>query len=77
MGKAGRALKQVLQAHGISQNQLAVVMDIAPANVSRWVNEVRDPTGDVIVEIKTALEKIDPAAAEDFVMGYLYSTDGN
>jgi len=75
MGKAGKALRQVLQAHGISQNQLAVVMNIAPANVSRWVNEVRDPTGDVIVEIKEALEKIDPAAAEEFVMGYFYDSE--
>jgi transcriptional regulator with XRE-family HTH domain len=77
MGKAGKALKQVLLAHGISQNQLAVMMNIAPANVSRWVNEVRDPTGDVIVEIKQALEKIDPAAAEDFVLGYLYDSGEN
>ena len=54
-----------------------VVMNIAPANVSRWVNEVRDPTGDVIVEIKNALEKIDPAAAADFVISYLYSSQAN
>ena len=72
-----QALKQVLQAHGISQNQLAVAMNIAPANVSRWLNEVRDPTGDVIVKIKNALEKIYPAVAEDFVMVYWYDFDGD
>ncbi|WP_008312820.1 helix-turn-helix domain-containing protein [Leptolyngbya sp. PCC 6406] len=76
MGKAGKSLRRVLETYGISQNQLALVMGINATNVSRWVNESRDPAGDAIVEIKTGLEKIDPAAAEDFVMGYLYSADG-
>ncbi len=75
MGKAGKALKRVLETYGISQNQLAIAMGISPANVSRWVNESRDPIGDAIVEIKNALEKLDPAAAEDFVMLYLYNSN--
>lgn len=74
MGKAGKALKRVLETYGISQNQLAIAMGISPANVSRWVNESRDPVGDAIVEIKNALEKLDPAAAEDFVMLYMYNS---
>jgi transcriptional regulator with XRE-family HTH domain len=74
MGKAGKALRKVLEAYGISQNQLALAMGINATNVSRWVNESRDPAGDAIVAIKDALEKIDPAAAEDFVMGYLYDS---
>lgn len=75
MGKAGKALKKVLENYGISQNQLAIAMGISPANVSRWVNESRDPIGDAIVEIKNALEKFDPEAAEEFVMLYLYNSN--
>jgi transcriptional regulator with XRE-family HTH domain len=75
MGRAGRALKKVLETYGISQNKLAIAMRIDASNVSRWVNESRDPVGDAIVEIKNALEKLDPAAAEDFVMFYLYNSN--
>ncbi|GET40728.1 helix-turn-helix domain-containing protein [Microseira wollei] len=63
------------ECQGISQNKLAIAMEIAPANVSRWVNEVREPTGDVIFEIKSGLEKLDPEAAEEFVMLYLYNSN--
>ena len=75
MGKAGRALKQVLETYGISQNQLAIAMNVPPANISRWVNETRDPAGDAIAAMKDALEKLDPEAAETFVMLYLYNLE--
>jgi plasmid maintenance system antidote protein VapI len=71
MGKAGKALKQVLETYDISQNKLAVTMGISRANVNRWVHEQRDPAGDVIVEIKNALKQLNPDAAEDFVRLYL------
>jgi plasmid maintenance system antidote protein VapI len=41
MGKAGKALKQVLETYDISQNKLAVTMGISRANVNRWVHEQR------------------------------------
>ncbi|MGB3614161.1 MAG: helix-turn-helix transcriptional regulator, partial [Elainellaceae cyanobacterium] len=72
MGKAGKALKTVLADYGISQNQLALALDVSPVNVSRWANENRDPPAESAVEIKNALEKLDPAAAEAFVMLYMY-----
>ena len=75
MSRAGRALKAVLKTYGISQNQLAVAMKVGRANISRWVGETRDPTGEGIYEIHKALQSIDPAAAEDFVMKYLYDED--
>ena len=75
MGKAGRALKQVLTTHGISQNRLAVVMGVGPSNVHRWVYEVADPVGDAILEIRAGLEKIDPVAAEAFIRLYLDKSD--
>lgn len=71
MGKAGKALKQVLETYDISQNKLAVTMGVDRASVNRWVHEQRDPAGDVIVEIKNALRQLNSAAAEDFVGLYL------
>jgi transcriptional regulator with XRE-family HTH domain len=75
MGKAGRALKQVLATHGISQNRLAVVMGVGRSNVHRWVYEVADPVGDAILEIRAGLDKIDPVAAEEFIRLYLAKLD--
>jgi plasmid maintenance system antidote protein VapI len=71
MGKAGKALRQVLEAYDISQNKLAVTMGVDRASVNRWVHEQRDPAGDVIVEIKDALRQLNPLAAEEFVRLYL------
>lgn len=71
MAKAGRALKQVLEAYGINQNQLAVMMKISRSNIHRWIYEVSDPVGDAIIEIRNALQKINPAAAEEFIKRYL------
>jgi transcriptional regulator with XRE-family HTH domain len=71
MGRAGNALRQVLATYGISQNKLAVTMGTDRANVNRWVKELRDPAGEVIFEIKEALEQIDSEAAETFVRLYL------
>ncbi|MGF1494887.1 MAG: helix-turn-helix domain-containing protein [Microcoleaceae cyanobacterium] len=59
MGKAGKALRQVLETYNISQNQLAIVMGVSPANVSRWVNESHDPTAEAVVTIKEVLEELD------------------
>ena len=74
MGKAGKALKQVLKTYGISQNQLAIAMGINAANVSRWVSENRDPSAEAAFEIRQGLQKVDPAAAEEFVMLYIYES---
>jgi transcriptional regulator with XRE-family HTH domain len=71
MGRAGKALKEALVTYGISQNQLAAAMGVGHANVSRWVNEVRDPGGEMILEIREALGQINPAAAEEFIRLYL------
>ncbi len=74
MGRAGKALRQVLKTYGISQNQLAIAMGIAAANVSRWVSENRDPSAEAAFEIRQGLLKLDPAAAEEFVMLYMYES---
>ncbi|HAX75607.1 MAG TPA: XRE family transcriptional regulator [Cyanobacteria bacterium UBA11372] len=71
MGKAGTVLKQVLETYGISQNKLATAMGIGRSSINRWVNENRDPSGDAILEIRKGLQKIDPAAAEEFIRLYL------
>ncbi len=71
MGRAGKALKQVLKTYGISQNKLAVALEVRASVVYRWFHELTDPTGDTIAEIAKALQGLNPAAAEDFVRFYL------
>ena len=43
-------------------------------NVSRWASESRDPSAETVFEIKRGLQKIAPAAAEEFVMLYMYES---
>jgi plasmid maintenance system antidote protein VapI len=71
MGKAGQALKQVLEEYDISQYGLSVAMDIERNNVYRWVNEKRDPTAETVIEIIRALKKLQPEAAKAFAELYL------
>ncbi|WOD37920.1 helix-turn-helix transcriptional regulator [Nodosilinea sp. E11] len=71
MGKAGKALKQVLADYSISQFALAGTMDVERNNVYRWANEKRDPTAETVVEIVRALKSMNPEAAEFFVKLYL------
>lgn len=71
MGKAGKALRQVLEAYGISQNKLAVALGVKPFVVFRWFHEQTDPNGETIVDIASALREIDPVAADEFVRLYL------
>jgi transcriptional regulator with XRE-family HTH domain len=71
MGTAGKALKQVLTSYGISQNRLAIAMGDRRSNVSRWVNEERDPTAETLLAIRQGLQKLNPEAAQEFVKLYL------
>ncbi|MBD2057664.1 helix-turn-helix transcriptional regulator [Oculatella sp. FACHB-28] len=71
MGRAGKALRQVLTTYGISQNRLAVVMGVNRATVNQWFNETRDPLAESIPDIVTALETLNEAAAKEFIVLYL------
>jgi transcriptional regulator with XRE-family HTH domain len=71
MGRAGKALKRVLEDYDITQNRLAVVMGITRSSVHRWVYEIGDPVADAVIEIRDALQKIHPEAAEEFIRLYL------
>jgi transcriptional regulator with XRE-family HTH domain len=71
MGKAGQALRQVLEKYGISQYKLASTLGIERNNVSRWVREERDPTAERVVDIVRALAEIDIDAAREFVQVYI------
>ncbi|MGB3493244.1 MAG: helix-turn-helix transcriptional regulator [Elainellaceae cyanobacterium] len=73
MGKAGRALKQVLETYEVSQYSLAVALNIERNSVYRWVNEKSDPSGEAIVEIVRALKTLKPESAKAFVELYLGS----
>ena len=71
MGKAGAALKQVLETYNISQYSLAAVLDVERNNVYRWVNEKRDPSAETVVQIIRALKSMNPEAAKAFVDLYV------
>jgi transcriptional regulator with XRE-family HTH domain len=71
MGQAGKALRQVLETYGISQNQVAVKMGVGRSNVYRWVNEVRDPGAEMVLQLRDALQEINSEAALEFVRLYL------
>jgi transcriptional regulator with XRE-family HTH domain len=71
MGRAGKALKQVLETYDISQYSIAMALKIERTSVYRWVHEIRDPTAETVVEILKALNSMNPAAAEAFIKLYL------
>ena len=71
MGRAGKALKQTLEAHNISQNKLATAMGLDRTKVYRWFHERVDPTAETVADIVTALNEIDRDAAETFIQLYL------
>jgi transcriptional regulator with XRE-family HTH domain len=71
MGRASEALKQVLEAYGISQNQLAESMGVERGSVNRWFHGKRDPTAETVVELVQALKQINSDAAEQFIKLYI------
>jgi plasmid maintenance system antidote protein VapI len=71
MGKAGKALKQVLETYGISQNKLAVALGVKPFVVFRWFHEQTDPSAETVVDMARVLQSINPTAAAEFVRLYL------
>lgn len=71
MGKAGKALRYVLETYGISQNRLAVTMGLSRTTINQWFNEKSDPLAEAVTEIIKALRQIDEEAAEKFIDLYL------
>ncbi|PSB26545.1 helix-turn-helix domain-containing protein [Stenomitos frigidus] len=71
MGRAGKALKQTLETYKISQNKLAVVLNVDRAVVNRWFHEQVDPNAETVAEIVKALQNLDPIAAKTFIQLYL------
>jgi transcriptional regulator with XRE-family HTH domain len=71
MGRASKALKQVLETYGISQNQLAVALGVQRGSVFRWFHGNRDPNAETVVDIVKALKGINRVAAEEFIKLYL------
>jgi transcriptional regulator with XRE-family HTH domain len=71
MGKAGQSLRQALDVHGISQNQLAVALRVDRSMIFKWYHERRDPTAETVVQIAEALKSINPEAAAEFIWLYV------
>ena len=71
MGRAGKALQNVLNTYNISQNRLANALNVRRSVVYRWFHERTDPTAETVVAIVTGLKEINPEAAEEFISRYL------
>lgn len=71
MGKAGQALRQVLEVHKISQSALAMNLSVERSIVFRWYHEQTDPTAETVAQIVNALQIINTSAAQDFIQVYL------
>ncbi|MBD0266755.1 MAG: helix-turn-helix transcriptional regulator [Cyanobacteria bacterium Co-bin8] len=71
MGKAGKALRTVLETYSISQNRLAVTMGINRSTVYQWFNEITDPSAESVIQIFNALENLNPDAAKEFLALYV------
>ncbi|MFQ4138494.1 helix-turn-helix domain-containing protein [Nodosilinea sp. PGN35] len=71
MGRAGKALREVLTQYGISQNSLAVKMGLQRSAIYKWFHEERDPTAETVADIVEALKGLNGKAAEAFVHLYL------
>jgi transcriptional regulator with XRE-family HTH domain len=71
MGKAGQALRQVLEAYKISQSALATGLGVERPIVFRWYHEQTDPTAETVAQIVQALQVINTSAAKAFVQAYL------
>ncbi len=71
MGKAGQALRQVLESYNINQSQLAASLGVERPIVFRWYHEKIDPTAETVADIVKALNKINKSAANDFIQAYL------
>jgi transcriptional regulator with XRE-family HTH domain len=75
MGKAGKALRQVSEAHGISQSKLASALGFELPIIQCWFHEQTDPTAKTVVDIVSFLRGINPIAAENFIDFFLGSPD--
>lgn len=71
MGKAGKALRQVLETYSISQNKLAVALGVKPYAVYRWYHEQIDPSAETAANIAKVLQDINQEAAKEFVRLYI------
>ncbi len=71
MGRAGKALREVLTQYDISQNSLAVKMGLPRSTIYKWYHEERDPTAETVADIVEALKELNIEAAETFIWFYL------
>lgn len=71
MGRAGKALREVLTQYGISQNSLAVKMGLQRSAIYKWFHEERDPTAETVSDIVKALKDLNTEAAKTFIQLYL------
>ncbi len=74
MGRAGRALRKVLETENISQSKLASALGVDRPIVFRWFHEKTDPAAETVANIVEALRSLEPNAATEFIHLYLGSS---
>jgi transcriptional regulator with XRE-family HTH domain len=71
MGKVSDSLKQALGKYGISQNQLAIALDVDRPTVFRWFHGRVEPSAETVTEIVQAIQNINSEASREFIKLYL------
>lgn len=71
MGKAGKALRQVLKTSNISQSKLASELGVERPIVFRWFHEKTDPAAETVAKIVEVLRQLEPDAATEFISLYI------
>ena len=71
MGKAGKALKEVLTANSISRSTIASALGVERSIVFCWFHEETDPAAETVAKIVRVLQGLNPDAATEFVHLYL------
>ncbi|QDZ38909.1 hypothetical protein FRE64_02515 [Euhalothece natronophila Z-M001] len=71
MGRAGQALREVLESYSITQSQLATALGVERPIFFRWYHEQTDPSAERVTEIVQAIQAINSEASREFVEIYL------
>lgn len=71
MGRAGQALREVLESYSITQSQLATALGVERPIFFRWYHGQTDPSAERVAEIVRTIQAINPEASREFVEIYL------
>ena len=71
MTKASTALQSILTTYPITPSQLTTALQIPTPTFTAWLQGYIDPPVDRLAALISALHRLNPQAAEDFIQRYL------